>query len=189
MEQNVYYTIVNNWFLSQYIDISSNDIDAIISNIEELLKVLKNLKDKRIQYTIKEETIYQPRAIVFFTHEKAVADNIFKNGYLMCENEYFLKEHLDEMNLIDALNVESDFLAEVEGKSLKDNLYDNVIDDQELIIKHEPCSIQAEDNLSDDLFDDLADIGLSTLEKELDCRSQTEGLPEELFDDLIVKND
>ena len=93
------------------------------------------------------------------------------------------------MNLIDALNVEADFLAEVEGKPLKDNLYDNVIDDQELIIKHEPCSIQAEDNLSDDLFDDLADIGLSTLEKELDCRSQTEGLPEELFDDLIVKND
>ena len=44
MEENVYYKVLDNWFLTRRINLAENDIDVIIANIRSLLDELKRME-------------------------------------------------------------------------------------------------------------------------------------------------
>ena len=54
-------------------------------------------------------------------------------------------------------------------------------------IREETLIVKSEEGLSDSLFSDLKDIDLPTVETQAALESETEPLPEELFDDLEKK--
>jgi uncharacterized protein YpiB (UPF0302 family) len=181
--EDVYYMTLDNWCLSKYINIASNNVDMIISNIQNLLMEMTKWKNENLQVKVREENLESPHGLIFFTYDKEVADRVFTNGYHVTKKEDLLKD-----DSVDLLTVQSSIdnrpsLSSNATEELDDSLTDALMD----MVKEEPSKerlqVQLEDHLPDELFDDLEEIGLSTVDREVKSEPE-DPLPEDLFYDL-----
>lgn len=181
---NVYYTTLDNWYLSQCINIKSNDIDMIISNLQTLLMEVKKWKNDNLQVAIREETVQTPFGIVFFTYDKKVAENIFTTGYLISEKEDLFK-NLSIAPVSGPSSIDIKLRPpDNDTEELKDSLSDAFMGIGEAEDSKESLQVQVQEHLPDELFDDLEEIGLSTVDRQVKPEDDEETLPEDLFFDL-----
>jgi len=183
--KNIYYMTLDNYCLSKYINIASNNVDMIISNIQNLLMEMRKWKDEKLQVTIREETFDSPHGLIFFTYEKEVADRVFTNGYHTTEIQNLLKDDSHDLLTVQSFIDGRQSLPRNDTEELNDSLTDALMG----IVKEEPSEerlqVQLEAHLPDELFDDLEEIGFSTVEGEARPNHEGDLLPEDLFHDLV----
>ena len=184
MGKNVYYTTLDDWYLIQYINIKSNDIDMIISNIRTLLTEVEKWRNDNLQVAIRQESMQTPYGLVFFTYDKEVADNIFSNGYFVSEKEDLFKNFSIDAakgsSLIDGKPSKSNHDAE----ELKDSLSVAFMEIDKVEDSKPRLKVELQEHLPEELFDDLEEIGLSTVDREVKPEDDEDLLPEDLFFDL-----
>ena len=184
MGKNVYYMTLDNWYLSQYINIKSNDIDMIISNLQTLAMKVEKWKNDSLQVAIRQETLQTPYGLVFFTYDKQVAENIFTNGYLISEKENLFKNlSIDSASGPSLMDVKLS-LPNTDTEELKDSLSDAFMEIYGEGDSKESLQVEVQDHLPEELFDDLEEIGLSTVDREVKPEDDEDPLPEDLFFDL-----
>jgi len=187
--KNVYYMTLDNWYLSQYINIKSNDIDMIISNLQTLAMKVEKWKNDSLQVAIRQETVQTPYGLVFFTYDKQVAENIFTNGYLISEKEDLFKNlSVDSASDPSLMDVKLS-LPNTDTEELQDSLSDAFMEiygegDSGEGDSKESLQVEVQDHLPEELFDDLEEIGLSTVDGEVKPEDDEDPLPEDLFFDL-----
>jgi hypothetical protein len=187
VEENIYYSVLDNWYVAKYANLQTQDLDKIISNLESLLTEVKAWRDENVAFAIREETVWKPYGLVFYTYDQDQAKRVFLNGYRTSRRESFLKESYDDLAPINEQEAENEKLGTVEGEKLDDSLYDALIGKDEPETKEATPSGEEPGDLPEELFDDLAVIGLSTAEREAIPEEERELLPEELFDDLAAE--
>jgi len=182
--KSVYYTTLDNWYLSQYINIKSNDIDLIISNLQTLLMEVEKWKNDNLQVAIRQETVQTPYGLVFFTYDKEIAENIFTNGYLISDKEDLFKNlSVDSASGPSLIDVKLS-LPNNDTEELKDSLSDAFMELDGAEDSKRSFQVEVQDHLPDELFDDLEEIGLSTVDREVKPQDDEDPLPEDLFFDL-----
>jgi hypothetical protein len=187
VERNVYYTTLDNWYLTKYIDIESNSIDMIISNIQNLLMEVQNWKHENLKVTVREESIQTPYGLVFFTYDKEVAERIFTKGYRIIEKESFLENSSIDLANDEWLKDKSSSLLSNESEQCDDSLSDALIETDKDVVDNNQLQVEVEEHLPDELFDDLEEIGLSTVENDANPEDAEDTLPEDLFHDLAER--
>ena len=188
MEENIYYAILDNWYVAKYVNLQTKDLDKIISNLELLLTEVKAWRDENVAFAIREETVWKPYGLVFYTYHEDQAKRVFLNGYRTSNRDSFLKESYDDLTSIDFQEVKDEKLGTVEGEMLDDSLYDALIRTDDSETKESTPPTEERGDLPDEMFDDLLDIGLSTVEREAMPDDEQELLPDELFDDLAEED-
>ncbi|MDH3965283.1 MAG: hypothetical protein OEV25_17875 [Deltaproteobacteria bacterium] len=157
-------------------NLESNNINTVISNVETLLTEMKALRDANVEFIAREENSGKSQSFIFYTHDQKVADRVFKNGYKKTTTE----------DLLDTTSNDSKENNILEHKRLRMNETLNVIFKAIAgpIFEEERLVAEPAEDLPDTLFSDLEEIGLSTIDREAIQENAVEPLPEELFDDL-----
>ena len=174
MGKTVYYTTLDNWYLTKYVNIDSTNFDLIIANIKNLLTELQAWKDEKIGFAKREEDFQAPCGLIFFTYDKNVADELFSKGYSITEDEKLLKDLSDNpTNTCDLsddtvnINELSDNTANIdavmngeefsagESDELELSLTDSFVPTSEIEVGKERLQVEVQDHLPDELFDDL----------------------------------
>ena len=187
MERNVYYTILDNWYLAKYIDIESNNIDIIVSNIQDLLMEVQNWKHENLKVTVREESIQTPYGLVIFTHDKEVAEKVFTKGYRIIEKESFFEDSSVDLANEEWLKDKPSALLSNESEQCNDSSSDALMETDKDVIDSNELPVEVEEHLPDELFDDLEEIGLSTVDNEAKPEEAEDTLPEDLFHDLAER--
>ena len=174
--ENVYYTILDPCYLARYMNLESKDIDTIISNIETLLTELKGWRDTNVEFIVREENAGKPQSFIFYTHDRKLADRVFKTACYKAAVKDFRKSILNDSKENNSL----------ENERIKLNETLNLIFKAIISPSFEEGRLVAEpeEGIPETLFDDLDEIGLSTIEREAVPEDETEPLPTDLFDDL-----
>jgi hypothetical protein len=192
--KNIYYTTLDNWYLTKYVNIDSTDFDLITANIKKLLTELHTWRHKNISIMKREEDFQTPCGLIFFTYDKNIADTLFTNGYSTTQEENLLKDGSDNtvnnddlsddtVNINMVMNGKAP-LSNNESDETEVNFPDSHIPGSETELDKVSLQVEVQDHLPDELFDDLEEIGLSTVEGEVKPRDEEEPLPEDLFQDL-----
>ncbi len=187
MKRNVYYTTLDNWYLAKCIDIESNSIDMIISNIQNLLIEVQNCQHESVQVTVREESVQTPYGLVFFTYDREVADKIFTKGYQIIEKESFRGNSSVGLANDELLRDKISSLPSNESEQYNDSLSAALIETVEDNVDDSDLQVEIEEHLPDELFDDLEEIGLSTVDKDVNPEETEDTLPEDLFQDLAER--
>jgi len=176
MVENIYYTLLDYCYLARHMNLESNNINTVISNVETLLTEMKALRDANVEFIAREENSGKSQSFIFYTHDQKVADRVFKNGYKKTTTE----------DLLDTTSNDSKENNILEHKRLRMNETLNVIFKAIAgpIFEEERLVAEPAEDLPDTLFSDLEEIGLSTIDREAIQENAVEPLPEELFDDL-----
>jgi hypothetical protein len=214
--EDVYFKVLDNWYLAKHINIAENDIETIIDNMQSLLDEIKQWREENIQCVIREETVWKPHGLIFYTDDKEMADKVFPAGYHASSQEELLKESMHDLSEDDFFESEGESPPTFEGEEVpaeilyesleedlppaeeeagasesKEELPDDLFDDLEEIgtLTVEPGSPTEEDEmLADDLFDDLEELG-TTMTGEGDQAQEDDVLTEDLFDDLLEEDE
>lgn len=175
---NVYYTILDPCYLAKYMNLESKDIDTIISNVETLLTEMRAWRDNNVEFIVREESAGKSQSFIFYTHDRKLADRVFKSACYKAAAKDFQKSILNDSKENSAL----------ESERIKMNETLNLIFKAIVSPSFEEGRLVAEPegDLPEALFDDLEKIGLSTTEKEAMPEDEIEPLPADLFDDLTV---
>ena len=181
MAENVYYTILDHCYLAKYMNLESKNISTVISNVETLLTEMKALRDANVDFIAREESTGKYQSLIFYTHDKKMADRIFSSGYYKTTTEVFLNDtsiSSQESNLLENKRVKMNETLNFIFKSIADPTFQG-----------ERLLAEPEADLSDTLLSDLDEIGLSTIEREATEEDEVDPLPEDLFDDLSDEDD
>jgi len=201
--KTVYYTTLDNWYLTKYVDIDSTNFDLIIANIKNLLTELQAWKDEKIGFAKREADFQAPCGLIFFTYDKNVADELFSKGYSIAQDEKLLQDLSDNptntcdlsddtVNINDLSDDTANIDAAMNGKEfssgesdeLELSLTDSFVPTSEIEVGKERLQVEVQDHLPDELFDDLEEIELSTVEGDANPSDEEQPLPEDLFQDL-----
>ncbi len=176
--ENVYYTILDPCYLAKYMNLESKDIDTIISNVETLLTEMKAWRDANVEFIVREESAGKSQSFIFYTHDRKLADRVFKSACYKAAAKDFQKNILNDSKQYNTL----------ENERIKMNETLNLICKAIVSPSFEEgrLVVEPEEDLPEALFDDLEKIGLSTTEKEAMPEDEIEPLPADLFDDLTV---
>ena len=155
---NVYYTILDPCYLAKYMNLESKDIDTIISNVETLLTEMRAWRDNNVEFIVREESAGKSQSFIFYTHDRKLADRVFKSACYKAAAKDFQKSILNDSKENSAL----------ESERIKMNETLNLIFKAIVSPSFEEGRLVAEPegDLPEALFDDLEKIGLSTTEKE-----------------------
>ena len=173
---NVYYTILDPCYLAKYMNLESKDIDTIISNVETLLTEMRAWRDTNVEFIVREENAGKSQSYIFYTHDRKLANRVFKSACYKAAAKDFQKNILNDSKQYNTL----------ENERIKMNETLNLICKAIVSPSFEEgrLVVEPEEDLPEALFDDLEKIGLSTTEKEAMPDDEIEHLPAELFDDL-----
>lgn len=176
--ENVYYTILDPCYLAKYMNLESKDIDTIISNVETLLTEMRAWRDTNVEFIVREESAGKSQSFIFYTHDRKLADRVFKSACYKAAAKDFQKNILNDSKQYNTL----------ENERIKMNETLNLICKAIVSPSFEEgrLVVEPEEDLPEALFDDLEKIGLSTTEKEAMPEDEIEPLPADLFDDLTV---
>jgi hypothetical protein len=174
--ENVYYTILDHCYLAKYLNLGSKDIDTVISNVETLLTEMKAWRDSNIEFIIREKNEGKPQSFIFYTHDRKLADRVFKSACYKAAAKDFQKSILNDSNENNALENERIKMNETLNHIFK-AIVSRSFEEGRLVT-------EPEEDLPETLFDDLEKIGLSTTEREAMPEDEIEPLPADLFDDL-----
>ena len=176
--ENVYYTILDPCYLAKYMNLESKDIDPIISNVETLLTEMRAWRDTNVEFIVREESAGKSQSFIFYTHDRKLADRVFKSACYKAAAKDFQKNILNDSKQYNTL----------ENERIKMNETLNLICKAIVSPSFEEgrLVVEPEEDLPEALFDDLEKIGLSTTEKEAMPEDEIEPLPADLFDDLTV---
>ena len=162
-------------------NLESKNIDTVISNLETLVTEMKAWRDANLEFSVIEENPGKSQSLIFYTHEKKVADRVFKSACFVTTAEDFLKNTLNDSNENNALVNERSKMNETLDLIFKTITSPSFEEDRLLA---DPGK-----DLSDTLLSDLEEIGLSTIEREATKEDEVEPLPDDLFDDLNDEDD
>ena len=189
MEKRAYYAILDNWYLTKYINIESNNIEVIMSNTKKLLMEIERWKDAKLEIRVREESIKRPHGLVIFTYDKEVADRVFTNGYYTTEITSPLNDSPIDSTTHQSLIIGTKSLANDNTVELEDSLSEAFAAAVRVEHSKESSQVELEEKLPDELFDDLEAIGLSTVENEAKPEDEGEQLPDDLFHDLAERGE
>ncbi len=183
MEEAVYYTVLNRWSLTKYINIQTSNIEDIVADTERFLAEIKLWHDENIHCLVQEETTWEPHTLIFYTYNKKIAEKAFKREYRISEKQAFLGQYVDDSTngLGDVASKEQ--VVTDSKEILTDSLSNALTQLDQSVVRPENLSTD-EEELPEDLFDDLKDIGVQTVDGQAAPTQTTEELPDELFDDL-----
>ena len=176
--ENVYYTILDPCYLAKYMNLESKDIDTIISNVETLLTEMRAWRDTNVEFIVREESAGKSQSFIFYTHDRKLADRVFKSACYKAAAKDFQKNILNDSKQYNTLENERIKMNETLNDIFK-ALVSPAFEKGRLVA-------EPEEDLPEALFDDLEKIGLSTTEKEAMPEDEIEPLPADLFDDLTV---
>ena len=176
--ENVYYTILDPCYLAKYMNLESKDIDTIISNVETLLTEMRAWRDTNVEFIVREESAGKSQSFIFYTHDRKLADRVFKSACYKAAAKDFQKNILNDSKQYNTLENER-----IKMNETLNDIFKALVSPafEKGLLVAEP-----EEDLPETLFDDLEKIGLSTTEKEAMPEDEIEPLPADLFDDLTV---